>query len=547
MYKSSNTSSKSRKTKIIVIMPAHNAEKTLVESYKKLPKEYIDEVILVDDASTDDTYNVAKKMPIKVFQNSINLGYGGNLKVCLTKALESGADVIIEYHPDNQYDPKNLPLLIQKAKEGYDFALGSRFIHPKEALYNKMPFVKFVANRLMSFIDTFILGIELSELHSGFRMYTKKMLTTISYLQNSDDYLFSFEVIVQAVYKHMRIAEVPISCKYHKEMHTASIRRSTIYAIGTFKTLFQYITSKFIHMPNGPFKEVVSATCPYCNDSITRLEAKVVDSVSKEEFSIYYCSICQLGSTHPTPRSTGKYYPRTYYMELKTILYNIFQFRRPAIIKQYKQSGRILDIGCGDGSLGKHLGDFMYTGIEAPFSDVRNRNVKAVGIEGMKEAENSYDVVTFWESLEHIKDPKGAIQKSYTALKKGGLLIVECPDFTSSERLIFGTRWFHLDPPRHIVHFTPKGIANLFKTSGFSLVDQYQVYAPEYAPIGLCQSIIYLFFPGTTFVAQKNKSAAGGMLAAFTIFLLLPITIPLSLLLFPFHGSPVFVTVAKKL
>ena len=235
-------------------MPAYNAAKTLVESYQKLPKKLIDQIILVDDASQDNTYQIAKKLPFTVFRNSLNLGYGGNLKVCLTQALKARADIIIEYHPDNQYDPKDLPTFIDKAIRGYDFALGSRFIHPKQALENKMPLVKFIANRTMSFIDSFILGIELSEFHSGFRMYTRNMLTQVPYLKNSNDYLFSFEVIVQAVYHRLKIAEVPISCKYHPQMHTANLLKSTIYALGTFKTLGQYVISKFLNFPLGCFK-----------------------------------------------------------------------------------------------------------------------------------------------------------------------------------------------------------------------------------------------------------------------------------------------------
>jgi len=235
-------------------MPAYNAAKTVVDSYHQLPKNLIDQIILVDDASQDNTYQIAKKLPITVYRNPLNLGYGGNLKICLTQALKAGADIIIEFHPDNQYDPKNLPLFIDKALQGYDFALGSRFIHPKEALDNKMPLIKFIANRSMSFIDEFILGIELSEFHSGFRMYTKNMLTRVPYLKNSDDYLFSFEIIVQAVYWHLKIAEVPISCQYHPDMHTANLLKSTIYALGTFKILGQYLISKFFGFPLGCFK-----------------------------------------------------------------------------------------------------------------------------------------------------------------------------------------------------------------------------------------------------------------------------------------------------
>lgn len=535
-----------KKKKVVVVMPAYNAAKTVVAGYKKIPLQYIDDVILVDDGSKDKTYEVAKKLPIKVFRNDVNLGYGGNLKVCLSKALEIGADIIIEYHPDDQYDPSALPKFIEKAQEGYDFALGSRFIFSKEALKNKMPLVKFFANRAMSFIDELVLGLELSEFHSGFRMYTRKLLESVPWRQNSDDYLFSFDIIAQAVFWNFKVAEVPISCRYHPAMHTANLRRSTIYALGTFKRLTEYLIAKFLRYQRGPFLLIQPAPCPHCHKKLTRFEHVVTDAVSGEQFSIFFCTPCQIGFTIPVPEHIGKYYPKSYYSPLKSWVYNRLQFRRRNIITKYRTLGKILDIGCGDGSFGELIPEFSYTGVESGFSAFQRKGVLTTGIEKLRIVPSSFDIVTFWESFEHLKDPYTAITKAKKALKKNGILIVECPNFSSFERFLFGSKWFHLDPPRHLTHFTPQGLAGVLREQGFEIVEQRQLYAPEYIPVGLAQSFLFFFSSKLHLVAQGERSLVHGILVAGLLVLLFPLTIPFSIIFYLVGGSPILLTVARK-
>ncbi|GEM_PF-32520 len=535
-----------KKPKVVVVMPAYNAARTLVESYRKIPKNQVDEVILVDDCSRDDTFKIAKKLPIKVFRNDLNLGYGGNLKVCLSKALEAGADIIIEYHPDDQYDPSALPKFVEKAGDGYDFALGSRFIFPKEALKNKMPVVKFVANRAMSFIDELVLGLELSEFHSGFRMYTRKLLESVPWQQNSDDYLFSFDIIVQAVYWNFKVAEVPISCRYHPAMHTANLRRSAIYALGTFKRLVDYLMAKFFRYQRGPFLLIQPAPCPACGEKLTRFESVITDPVSGEQFSIFFCSLCQNGFTVPAPKDLEKYYPKTYYLPVKSLIYNLLQYRRPKIIREYKRSGTLLDIGCGDGSIGSFLPEFDYIGVETSFSGAKGKNILTGGIETIKLKPKSFDTVTFWESLEHVSNPNLALAKVFKSLKKNGILIIECPNYASPERLIFGSKWFHLDTPRHLTHFTPKGLAHLLEEIGFEVAEQRQLYAPEYIPVGLAQSIMYLISPRLNFVALTSNGPAQAILVSVLLLFFLIFTFPLSIVLYWMKASPILLTVARK-
>lgn len=533
--------------KIIVVMPAHNAAKTLETSYKKLPMDCIDEIILVDDASSDNTLDVAKKLAINVYRNELNLGYGGNLKICLTKALERGADIIIEYHPDNQYSPENLPIFLEKARQGYDFGLGSRFIHPKEALTRRMPLAKFIANRGLTFIDQFVLGIELSEFHSGFRMYSRKLLELVPYLQNSDDYLFSFEIIVQAVFFNFKIAEVQVSCDYHAQMHTANLRRSTIYALGTFKTLLQYTLSKFLKNPKGPFRKVQVKPCPFCKSTIVRREYSVRDAVSRELFTIYYCTPCKTAFTDPKPKSFAKYYPHTYYSKIKTHIYSYLQYRRVRIINKLLKRGKILDIGCGEGALAKSLDSnlYEYWGIETPFSSTKNSRIKLTGIENMNEKNNSYDMVNFWESFEHIPTPEIALKKVNNTLKKGGFLVIECPRFNSWERYPFGSRWFHLDPPRHVFHYTQEGLKQLLTRHGFETLTETSLYAPEYIPVGLGQSLLYRISPKLNVFAQQYKNKRN-LLIPFMLLLISVIMVPFSYIFYLCNGSPIQLIVAQK-
>lgn len=533
--------------KIVVVMPAHNAARTLRASYRRLPKKYIDETILVDDASDDNTFAVAKSLTIKSYRNDKNLGYGGNLKVCLTRALECGADIIIEYHPDNQYSPETLPLFLDKAKEGFAFALGSRFIHPKEALGRKMPLIKFIANRSLTFIDQFVLGIELSEFHSGFRMYTRQLLSRVPYMQNSNDYLFSFEIIVQAIYFGFRVAEIQVSCDYHPKMHTANLPKSSIYAIGTFKTLAQYVSSKFIKRPVGPFQISQSYTCSLCGNKTVKKDFEVRDAVSGKKFSVLFCIICQTGFTHPLPKHLAPYYPKPYYSKIKSLLYRNLQIRRLQLIRSILPTGRILDIGCGDGSIGYKLdtAKYHYTGIETRFSGVTNPNVKLVGIEGMKEKRNKYDLVTFWESFEHLNNPTMALNKAYMTLKRSGTLIIECPNYGSWERIPFGSRWFHLDPPRHLFHYTQLGLKNLLQRNGFSIHKAENIFALEYIPIGLAQSLLYRISPFYNVFAQ-DYGKKRTILLPLTVAVLAFFMIPVSIIFYLLGGSPIQLIVAQK-
>lgn len=234
-----------RKKKIIIFMPAFNAEKTLEHVFKKIPKGCYDDIILFDDASSDNTFAKAISLKIHAYRNSTNLGYGGNLKVGLKKCLDEKADIIIEMHPDNEYDPSAILPAITKVKQGADLVLGNRFFNFISPLSNGMYFWKYFPILVMAKISKYILGVNIDDLHQGFRVFTQNMLKNINYTNNSNSYLFSFEVIAQAVYKEMRIDQVPILCRYSGKKRGASLMNSFLYTLGVFKVLYLFVLAKF--------------------------------------------------------------------------------------------------------------------------------------------------------------------------------------------------------------------------------------------------------------------------------------------------------------
>jgi glycosyltransferase involved in cell wall biosynthesis len=223
--------------KVVLFLPAYHAERTLEVTYAKVPKQCIDDALVVDDASGDNIEPVARKLGIHFYRNSRNLGYGGNIKVCIERALAMGADVLIELHPDDQYDPSAIPAALRKFREGAEFVMGSRFLEPGAARANRMPLWKYGINRASTYFLMMALRVRLSEFHCGFRVYGRRFLEGVNYQQNDDDYLFSFQIIAQAVAGKFKIAEVPVACRYYPGVTQINFRRSMRYGIGVLKTL----------------------------------------------------------------------------------------------------------------------------------------------------------------------------------------------------------------------------------------------------------------------------------------------------------------------
>ncbi len=233
-----------KKQKIVTIFIAYNAGKTLENFYKHFPKDLVDEIILVDDASKDNTFELAKKLGIISYKNPVNLGYGGNIKRALSIALQREADILIDIHPDGEYRPSAIPEAIKKIQEGYQFVLGNRFTNFLKPIKSGMYIWKLIPLRLLNSLDSLVFGVRLNDFHQGFRVYTKDMLIKLNYKENSNDYLFSFELIAQAIYKKIKISQVPVETIYTGKKRGASLKNSVKYSLGTFKILLLFILAK---------------------------------------------------------------------------------------------------------------------------------------------------------------------------------------------------------------------------------------------------------------------------------------------------------------
>jgi glycosyltransferase involved in cell wall biosynthesis len=233
------------KERIVVIMPAYNAAKTLERTYRDLPTEVVDRIILVDDVSQDETVEIAQRLGLKTVVHIQNRGYGGNQKTCYLEALKDGADIVVMLHPDYQYDSTLVPDLIAPIQRGeVDLMLGSRFLGGGVRV-GGMPFYKIVANRFLTTCENLVLGLRLSEAHTGFRAYRREVLETIPFLINSDDFVFDSEVIAQTVAFGFRIGEIGVPTRYFEEASSVNFRRSVTYGFATLWTLVKFVVHKW--------------------------------------------------------------------------------------------------------------------------------------------------------------------------------------------------------------------------------------------------------------------------------------------------------------
>jgi glycosyltransferase involved in cell wall biosynthesis len=219
---------------IIVVMPARNAALTLEHTVSAIPRNWVDEIILVDDKSTDETVELARRLPLHVIWHPHNVGYGGNQKTCYLEALQRGADVVVMLHPDGQYEPTLIPKLVAPILRGEaDLVLGSRLAEPGMARAGGMPLWKYAANRFLTVIENRILGTQLSEMHTGYRAYSRELLLQVPFLRNALDFSFDSEMLMQAAHLGFRIAEVPARTRYFDDASSVAFRPATIYGLKT--------------------------------------------------------------------------------------------------------------------------------------------------------------------------------------------------------------------------------------------------------------------------------------------------------------------------
>lgn len=231
-----------KKKKVIVVMPAYNAEKTLEKTLKDITPRVVSKVILVDDGSHDKTVEKARKLGIETFVHPQNRGYGGNQKTCYTLALSEGADIVVMVHPDYQYDSSLTGELVKPIVEGrFDVMLGSRIRTRNEALAGGMPLYKYLSNRLLTVIENIILGQNLSEYHTGFRAFNRKALSGLPFHKFSDDFVFDQHILISAIYSKLKIGEIPVPVRYFPEASSINFQRSVKYGIEILWALVVYL------------------------------------------------------------------------------------------------------------------------------------------------------------------------------------------------------------------------------------------------------------------------------------------------------------------
>ncbi len=232
--------SSQKKPKVVVIMPAYNAAKTLKMTYMELPHDVVDLVLLVDDGSTDETLEVARQLDLEIFLHNRNYGYGGNQKTCYTEALKAHADIIVMVHPDYQYDPTFLPQIIAPIEtHEADVVLGSRLMG-ESAMKHGMPWWKYYGNRFLTKIENLAFGLRLSEYHTGYRAFSRQVLETVNFHVNSDGFIFDQEVITQIVEADFRIKEISVPTRYFPEASSASFMDSVAYGLGILWLVLRY-------------------------------------------------------------------------------------------------------------------------------------------------------------------------------------------------------------------------------------------------------------------------------------------------------------------
>ncbi|WP_417389682.1 glycosyltransferase family 2 protein [Gimesia sp.] len=227
--------------RVIAVMPAYNAASTLERTVADIPEGSVDEIVLVDDCSSDNTVEVAKRLGLTVIQHERNKGYGGNQKTCYRYALSAGADFVVMIHPDYQYDSRVIPVATELIRLGIcDVILGSRIRTRAETLAGGMPFYKYVANRFLTIVENIALGQNLGDFHSGFRAYSREVLETVPFDKNSDDFIFDTQFLAQAVHCGFKLSDIPVPVRYFEEASSINFRRSARYGILTLAVMLQY-------------------------------------------------------------------------------------------------------------------------------------------------------------------------------------------------------------------------------------------------------------------------------------------------------------------
>jgi SAM-dependent methyltransferase len=491
--------------KVVITMPAYRAEGTLAQTIADIPAGLADELILVDDASADDTARVARGLGVRVYVHPTNRGYGGNQKTCYTTALKAGADIVVLLHPDYQYDPKAVPLLIAPILAGdADMTFGSRFAGLGDPLGGGMPLYRFVGNRITTQLENLMLGSRFTDMHSGMRAYNRRCLLTLPFLKYTDDFAFDSQVLVDAITLGQRVVEVPIPTRYTKESSSIAvgpsmryIRESLLYSARRSATRGRRGRRSVIAKPRmaipgpAPARPGTSHPCALCSSPTMLLHPANVEKVPRsEEFActtetlgrhddIFQCRSCGLVQSDPgvSPDELVKLYEQaideSYLAEegARRALFNWTLDR----LEGYAIGGRrLLEIGASVGlmlDVAGHRG-WEARGIEPAHWAVelgRKRfgvDLRQGTAESQGEPDRSADAIVLMDVLEHLVDPREALRKLRHVLDEEGILGISTINVTGLHSRLRGEHWPWFTRS-HLFYFSPVRLIALLRETGY--------------------------------------------------------------------------------
>ena len=498
------------KPRVVVTLPAYCAERTLAKTVAAIPAGAADEVILVDDASPDQTVAIARRLGIQVVVHPENRGYGGNQKTCYTEALRSGADIVVMVHPDYQYDPAAVPLLTAPILAGdADMTFGSRFAGLGDPLAGGMPLYRFVGNRLSTTVENLLLGSRFTETHSGLRAYTRECLLSLPFLRYSDDFAFDSQLLVDAVTSGQRVVEVPIPTRYTEESSSISVRRSLHYVRESIRYCAiqsarrgrrgrrsPVAPSRRLSAPPKFTGPAVTHPCVLCGntDHVLVYPANVTGLPPVAEFActtdglsahddIVGCVECGLlKAVAPIePEEILANYAEVVdpaYLDEEVSRRELNAWFVAAIAGHPVRGRRLLEVGANVGLFLSVAGAHGWEarGLEPSawaVAEGRKRfgvDLRQGTIETLDEAPGSVDVVAMFDVLEHLSDPLTALKTLRPLLDEEGLLVLSTVNTAGLHgRIRKGSwPWFIRS---HLFYFTPDTLGDMLHRAGFEMVE----------------------------------------------------------------------------
>ena len=494
--------------RVVITMPAFEAEQTLERTVMDIPSGVADDLILVDDASNDGTADLARRLGLQVHVHPANRGYGGNQKSCYSIALESGADIIVLLHPDYQYEPKAVPLLIAPILAGdADMTFGSRFAGMGNPLSGGMPLYRFVGNRITTITQNLTLGTRFTDMHSGMRAYTRTCLQSLPFLGYSEDFFFDAQLLVDAVTSGQRVVEVPIPTRYTAESSSISVRRSLEYIIAGI----EYATRRSAargrrgsrYLPgwrNGKAGRTrgrsVQMRCVSCGNPrmLLRFPSNASGEVSSDEFrcttsalsvhdDILECPSCGLLSSRPTlsQEEILDRYEQVVdeeYLAEESERKELFDWVADRLSQYHVPGRRLLEIGSNVGlflSVAEKQG-WDATGIEPSHwavSQGRERfgvQLEQGTIESLDPLGTRADVVAMFDVLEHLTDPAAALRRIRPIIRDGGLLALTTVNVDGLHGRLRQGKWPWFIRS-HLHYFRPPTLIKMLEDAGFRTIE----------------------------------------------------------------------------